>query len=638
MAPEIALHERLSLAGKPAHRGTPEAFLASFDVARVPAQPGCYLMHDERDQVIYVGKAKNLRARIRSYLNESDERYTVRFLMRRVAHIDFFVTTTEKEAILLENSLIKTRKPRYNIQLKDDKTYVSVRFDVRQEFPRLTVTRRPRKDGARYFGPYASARAVRQTLRDIQRVWPLRTCSDSVLNNRTRPCLYYQMGQCVAPCVGYATRAEYHELVDQTVLALEGRSAELEKRLLDQMQQHAAALEFEKAAAMRDRLSAFRKTVERQRTWGQPGAGDTDVFGVYTEGRYSELQVLHFRNGKMTDGRSWTFKQREMPVDEILASFLMQYYGESGFVPGEVLTPVALEDADTLAEILSEERGTKVTLIWPQRGDKRALVEMASRNAEQSFLSKQMREKANDDLLTVMKDKLRLRRLPRRIECFDIATVQGREPVGAMVVFDTGNPDKARYRRFSIKSVAGQDDFGMMREVLLRRYTRAVKEDDLPDLVVVDGGKGQLNVALAVMKDLGIEDLDVVALAKARTEDAGRSPERFFLPGQMNPVVLPQNAPIVLYLARIRDETHRFVNTYHRKKRGKAALRTTLTEVPGIGARRAQNLLKALGSVTRVRTASVDEIAAVPGFNETLARALKDHLASGAGQRGGPET
>jgi len=421
---EIPTTDRLEL-GPGNARKTPEEFLENFDLARIPKDPGCYIMHDVKERIIYVGKAKNLRSRVRTYINEQDSRYSVKFLMRRVASIDFLVTVNEKEALLLENSLIKQFKPRYNVQLKDDKTYVSLRLDVKEDFPRLTVVRRHGKDGAKYFGPYSSAKSVRETTRQIQRMFPLRTCTDSVMNNRVRPCLYYQMNQCAAPCVDYVDREAYHEIVEQVSMVLEGRNNELEKRLVAQIKAHADTQEYEQAATVRDRLYALRRTLERQRTVAVPGAADRDVFGAFHDGRYSEIQILFFRGGKMVGGRSFTFKQREMPVDELLSSFLVQFYSEAPVIPREILVPLPLEDGPVIAEILAEQRGTKVDVMHPRRGEKAALIEMANRNAKSSFHEKQLAGQAKTDLLEQVQRKLKLRNVPGRIECFDISNFQG---------------------------------------------------------------------------------------------------------------------------------------------------------------------------------------------------------------------
>lgn len=610
-----------------ASRDDAGAFLAAFDAGSVPTGPGCYIMRDARDKPIYVGKAKNLRARVRAYLNETDSRYSVKFLMRRVARIDFFVTRGEKEALLLENSLIKQHRPRYNVQLKDDKTFLSLRFDLREPFPRLTTVRRYKRDGARYFGPYHNAAAVWQTLRQVQRLFPLRTCSDHVLNNRTRPCLYHQLKRCAAPCVGLVNQEDYHAIARQVVLALEGRNAELEEDFLGRIRAHADRLEFEQAAALRDRLYALRRMFDRQQAVNVPGAEDRDVFGFHNDGAITEIQVIHYRGGRMIGGESWTFKHREMPVDELLGSFILQCYAEGRVIPREIVVPVPLEDAEALGGILTDQLGARVVVAHPQRGEKRALVDLANRNAAQSFANKRLKDAAAADALEQVRDTLRLPRLPRRIECFDISTMQGDKTVAAMVVFQDGAPDKARYRRYVMRTVAGQDDFASMREALLRRYRRAIEEDDLPDLVLIDGGKGQLGVATAVLRDLGIEDLPHVGIAKSRgLEEGGRSPERFFLPGRMNPVVPPQSGAVVRLLARIRDETHRFAITHHRKRRAKATLRSALTEIPGVGPARAKTLLTRLGSVARIREAPVEALAGLPGFNESLARRVLEHL------------
>lgn len=618
LRPDVA-HERVEL-GTPEERGAKE-FAENFDLSRVPAGPGCYLMHDDAGKIIYVGKAKGLRARLRSYINETDSRYSVKFLMRRVARIDFLVTTSEKEALLLENSLIKQHRPRYNVQMKDDKTFISLRLDLRQDFPRITIVRRYKKDGAKYFGPYHDATSVRRTLRYIQRNFPLRTCTDHVMAHRDRPCLYHQMKQCVAPCVGLVTREQYHEVAEQTVLALEGRNGDLEKRLLAAIQRHAEKLEYEEAAQIRDRLFALRRTFERQRTVIGVG-NDYDVFGLYRQGRYTELQIIFYRNGKMLGGRAHSFERTEMPQEELLASFVLQYYSQAPMIPAEVLLPIELDDAETLAEVLSEQRGTKVALLSPQRGAKRTLIELANKNAEHNFEEKQLTERSDRDLLEQVKKALQLPVVPERIECFDISTFQGDKTVASMVVFEGGQPAKSKYRHFIMKTVEGQDDFASMREALLRRYTKAIEENDLPGLVLIDGGKGQLNVAVAVFKDLGHEDQPLASIAKSRLEDGKHSPERFFVPGRANPILLPQNGAVVQYMARIRDEAHRFAITHNRKRRSKATLRTSLTGIEGVGPTRARVLLKHFGSVAKVREAGVEELAEAPGISHALAEVI----------------
>jgi excinuclease ABC subunit C len=435
------------------------------------------------------------------------------------------------------------------------------------------------------------------------------------------------MKQCAGPCVGLIDAAGYAAIVEQVILFLEGRSGEVEQRFKERIQELSDRLEFEQAAALRDRLYELRRMMERQRAVHVPGAEDRDVFGLYGEGRFTEVQVLFYRGGKMTGGRTFSFERSEMPRDELLASLLLQYYSESPVVPQEVLIPVAVEDAEALSEVLSEQRGARVRVHCPARGEKAALVALADRNARRSFESKRLAEKAKADTLEQLKAALHLAKLPERIECFDISTIQGTRTVASKVCFTQGEPDKGRYRRYSIRNVEGQDDFAAMREVLLRRFSRGIEEDDLPDLVLIDGGKGQLNVATAALQDLGIEDLPHAAIAKSRLQEAGeRSPERIFLPGRSNPLVLPQNGPVVHLLARIRDEAHRFAIGYHRNRRTRETLATALTDIPGVGPRRARALLNALGSIARIRAARIEDIAAVKGFSPALAEAVLRHL------------
>lgn len=585
-----------------------------------PTGPGCYIMRDASGKVLYVGKAKNLRVRLRHYINETDSRYSVKFLMRRVKHIDFLVVDSEKEALLLENSLIKTHTPRYNVQLRDDKNYISIRLDPGEIFPRLRVVRRHKNDGARYFGPYHDTRAARKTMGQLQRLAPMRICSDHVLKNRARPCVYYQMKQCMAPCVGLVTPDAYRDLVRQVLLILDGNSRELERELRKRIKELSVELRFEEAAVFRDRLQDLQATVQPQRAVLQHGAGDKDVFGFYRDGRFLEIQVLHYRNNAMIGGKSFPFDCVEVPIEELFASFLLQYYTVAPGVPEEVLIPVKLEEQDTLATLLSEQKESKVSLRYPLRGMLATLIKLAESNAKRAFTERRGKEKALQDTLESVRDILHLDRFPKRIECFDVSTIQGTKTVAAMVVFIAGLPAKSRYRRYEIRGQEGQDDFEAMRETLRRRYTRAVKEDDLPDLVLIDGGKGHLNVALAILQELGLDTLPCVGIAKARSaSSAGSSYERFFIPGRMNPIVPPHQGQAVLFLARIRDETHRFAITYHRLKRRKATLTTTLLAVPGIGPARARALLSNFGSVARIRKADVEQLAAIPGIGGKIA-------------------
>jgi len=597
----------------------------------LPPRAGVYLLKDKHGKVIYVGKAKNLRARVRTYFRGGDERSQVRFLMQRVADLETLVTSNDKEALILENNLIKQYKPRYNLRLKDDKSYVSVKVTTHDEWPRMLVTRTIVKDGSKYFGPYASAYSVRETLDTIRKVIPLRTCSDGVFRNRSRPCLEYQIKRCLAPCCLPVDPQLYQRHLREAMLLLEGKSQQLVRQLEDDMQQAATALRFEDAARLRDQIRAIEKTQERQQVvahWGD----DQDVFGLYREGGFIEAQVLFVRQGKLTGNQAYSFEDFEFSDEEVLEALLTQFYQGERYVPDEILVPVDLEDREVRADYLSERKGKRVDVLRPQRGDKVRLVEMAAENAQQSFRERQDADRNRERMSEELQRSLHLRNAPKRIECFDISNIQGRLAVGSMVTFDEGEPDKNRYRRFRIKTVPEADDFRMMYEVLTRRFARAKQEGSYPDLLVVDGGKGQLNVALEVLRELEITEVDAVGLAKLRVERDPRAPEiahseeRVFLPGRKNPVILKRNSSALFLLQRVRDEAHRFAITYHRQLRGKERLRSMLDGIPGVGPTRRKRLLRHLGSVQRIRQASIDELARVPGISRTLAAEIKQYL------------
>ncbi len=585
----------------------------------LPARPGVYLLKNAKGKVIYVGKAKSLRSRVRTYFRGGDERMQIAFLMKRVADFETLVTETEKEALILENNLIKQYKPRYNIRLKDDKSYVSVKVTLADDWPRVLVTRKIRKDGSRYFGPFHSAVSVRETLDTIRRVIPLRTCSDGVFRNRSRPCLEYQIKRCLAPCCLEVDRDAYQEHLDQAMMLLAGKRVQLIDQLKADMAEAAAAERFEDAARLRDRLRAIEKTQERQQAVSH-GGGDQDIIGFYREGAFCEVQILFVRGGKLTGNQSYPIDDFELPDEEMLAAVLTQFYQGGRYVPDEIIVPLDLEDREVRAEYLSERKGRKVEVLWPQRGDRVRLLAMARDNAQHSFGERRDSEHQYEKISDELRKRLHLRNAPKRIECFDISNFQGGFAVGSMVTFDEGQPDRARYRRFRIKTVQGQDDFASMFEVLTRRFRRAVEKGDYPDLLVVDGGKGQLNVAVQVLRELEIEAVDVVGLAKSRVTRAARdaelerSEERVFLPGRVNPVVLRRNSNALFVLQRVRDEAHRFAITYHRTLRGKERLHSLLDDIPGVGAERKKRLLRRFGSLKRVREASVDEIAEVPGI------------------------
>lgn len=598
-------------------------------------RPGVYLLKDRHGKVIYVGKAKNLRARVRTYFRGGDERSQVRFLMQRVAGLETLVTVNDKEALILENNLIKQYKPRYNIRLKDDKSYVSVKVTTQDPWPRILVTRKIVKDGSKYFGPYASAWAVRETLDTIRKVIPLRTCSDGVFRNRSRPCIEYQIKRCLGPCCLPVDPAVYQRHVREATLLLEGKSQQLTRQLEEEMRRASDELRFEDAARLRDRIRAVERTQERQQVVSH-GGDDQDVFGLYREGGFIEVQVLFVRQGKLTGNQTYSFADFEFADEEVLEAVLTQFYQGDRYVPDEILVPVDLEDQDVRAEYLSERKGKRMIIFRPQRGDKVRLLEMAAENARQSFRERQDAGHNRERMSAELQRRLHLRNAPKRIECFDISNIQGRLAVGSMVTFDEGEPDKGRYRRFRITTVSGADDFMMMYEVLKRRFARAKEEGTYPDLLVVDGGKGQLNVALEVLRELEINEVDVVGLAKMRVERAPQSPEvvrseeRVFLPGRKNPVILKRNSNALFLLQRVRDEAHRFAITYHRQLRRQERLRSELDSIPGIGAARRKRLLRHFGSVRRIREASVEALTEVPGISPALAAGIKSSLADSA--------
>jgi excinuclease ABC subunit C len=591
-------------------------------------------MRDKGTKVIYVGKANDLRSRVRAYFNSGDGRSQIQFLVGRVDDIEVLVTSSAKEALILENNLIKQYKPRYNIRLKDDKSYLSIKVTTQHPWPRIFATRKIVKDKNRYFGPFSSAVAARETIDIIEKHFLLRNCTDYNFKNRSRPCLQYQIKRCLGPCVLPVSAEDYREQVRQAMLFIEGRQQELIAELKQRMQQKAESLEFEAAAKIRDQIQAVEKTLEKQRMVSHWGA-DQDIFGLYREGGFIEVQVLLVRQGKLTGNQSYSLEDLEFPDEEIVGSLLTQFYQGNRFIPDEILLPVTLEDREAREEYLADKKGKKIIILNPQRGDKRQLVEMAAENARQSFFERHDQEKAREKMLLELQSQLHLKQYPNRIECFDISTIHGAHAVGSMVTFINGEPDKARYRHYRIRTIdasSGGDDFGMMLEVLKRRFTRGKEDSDLPDLVVVDGGKGQLAMALAAMREVGVTGVEAVGLAKMRVQAAPRSAqierleERVFLPGQSNPVILKRNSNALFLLQRVRDEAHRFAITYHKKLRTKQTLYSALDKIPGVGGARKRALLRAFGSIKRIEEATLEDLLQVPSVNEKIAREIFNSL------------
>jgi excinuclease ABC subunit C len=640
----------------PSDEATPSAL--EQKLASLPVQPGCYLFKDKNGAVLYVGKAKSLRSRVRSYFQDggSDVRAFIPFLRRYAEDLETIVTATEKEAAILENSLIKERKPKYNVKLRDDKEYLSLRLSLEHAYPRLELVRKPKKDGASYFGPYHSATAARRTLNLVEKHFKLRTCTDRELGSRKRPCLEYQIQRCLAPCVLDIDRDLYSQQVRAVGLFLDGRHDELTSELQTRMKSAAQNLEFEVAGIYRDQLSAVESAQQAQRVVVVSDR-DQDVLGIYREGDLVELCVMVVRRGRMIDTASFSMKNVELPDDEVVATFLREHYGEGGsgeaHVPDEVIVPTLPDGVDGVSEWLVERRAevvesrrTKVEVLAPARGPRRALLEMATDNAKHAFEEKRRAADDIDQRLARVQERLRLPTLPRRIECCDISHLGGADTVGAVVALLDGQPDKKRYRSYIVRSAQGGDDYQAMFEVLSRRFRRgkiaaekAAAEGDgeaesdndwqLPDLFVVDGGRGQLGVALAAAHDLGLHDLCIVGLAKEKENVIGdKLTDRIYLPGQKNPIALRPNSPELFLLARARDEAHRFSNRGRTKVGKRRRFESELDSIAGIGPKTRTSLLKTLGSVAALREASDEAILAVPGVSQRHLQALRDAFAA----------
>jgi excinuclease ABC subunit C len=635
---------------------------------QLPASPGVYLMKAAGGRVLYVGKADSLRNRVRSYFGSKgalDSR--ILRMTEEVADVEVILTDTVSEAFLLENNLIKEHRPRFNIRLRDDKTYPFVKITLGEDFPRIVRTRKLARDGSRYFGPYASASSVDETLKLLRKIFPFRTCNLDIPEGKRvleRPCLLYYIKRCQGPCIQAIEKADYRATIDRIVDFLEGKQEPIAADLRTEMEGHSEALRYEQAAATRDKLRAVERTIEQQKVAAYSRA-EQDVIGIAREEGEACLQVLVIRNGKMIGREHFIVEgARDVTDAEVLGSFLQQYYAATERPPREVLVPFSPAEADGLATFLGDRRGSRVTLHVPERGEKRRLVALATQNAVESLARERAEWLADagkrDEALDEFTAALGLARRPERIECYDMSNIQGTSAVGSMIVFVNGQPEPREYRRFRIRSGETPDDFRMMAEVLRRRFSRAARlrqetgalslaavgadeapetadtdadlgDGDaprarsrdagwaLPDLVIVDGGKGQLSTAVGVLRDLGLSEVPIAGLAKRF--------EELFVPGRAEPIVLPARSQALYLVQRIRDEAHRFAITYHRTVRGRGMVASVFDEVAGIGPARKKALLKRFGSVRRIKEASVDEVAATPGVGRDVAERLKAHLA-----------
>jgi excinuclease ABC subunit C len=590
-------------------------FTAEF-LRSVPNRSGVYIMKNRHGQILYVGKAKNLRKRVSSYqrVNSKVSPKTV-LLVGKIATIETIQTHTEKEAFILEASLIKKHRPKFNIELKDDKSYPSIKVTLGEEWPRVYMTRRRIKDGSRYFGPYSSAGAMHNTLNIINRLFPLRRCKGKHIKKRKRPCLNYQMGRCLAPCSGKVEKKQYRQMVDNVLMVLQGKNRKLQVQLETEMQRAAEILEFEKAALVRDQVHALVKTLEKQVVVSNLDR-DQDVFGYVRKGAGVGIAIINVRQGIVCGQQVFFLIDPIGNDNEVLGEVIRQYYNREQFVPDELLLPAKITDYVHLAEWLGDTSGKGVGLRVPKRGEGLKLLEMAASNAEQVHIDQENKERNWQELARNMQAKLHLHLFPARVECLDISNIGGKQPVGSLVCFVEGDKTPKEYRHYSISGAHEPDDYRMMNEVLTRRFKTERKVAVLPDLLVIDGGKGHLNVAQKVIQNKGLEDqIELVSIAK----DKENKSDKIYRPGRKNPINLQRHSPVLLFLMRVRDEAHRFGISFHRRLRHKSTLSSELDNVPGIGPSRKKILLKSLGSLARIKKASRAELAAVPGIGTELA-------------------
>jgi excinuclease ABC subunit C len=584
----------------------------------LPDGPGVYLFSDPAGRVIYVGKAKNLRKRVLSYFKPLRELpYKTGLMMNRAGGLDYILTETESEAFILESSLIKKHMPRYNVVLRDDKQYPSLRLDIKEPYPRLTIVRKIKRDGAVYFGPFSSAQALRRTLKLIDRIFQLRKCKGGGLPKRSRPCLNYQLDRCLGPCTRNVPGPLYREVVDQVKLFLEGRNRELIRQLGKNMERAADQLDFEKAARIRDQIRSVEKVVEGQHVVSSR-LEDQDVIGLTRRDGAFLLVILFIRKGYLSGSRDYFFRHKGASQPEVLEAFLKQYYSRESFIPKQILVSHQVEDLQSITDWISGLAGNRVSIVRPRRGEKLHLLKMALANAETLLESRQGTRK--EDLMAMAGSVLKLKRVPRVIEGLDISNIQGDMAVGAVAAFVDGLPHRPGYRNYRIKGVAGVDDYGMMMELVSRRLAG----EEPPDLFVVDGGKGHLLAAGKVMGTFqGPKEIEAVAIAKGR--EPGEM-DKVYLPGRKNPLPLRGDHPLLHLLMRIRDEAHRRAVTYHRKLRGKRLKTSRLDGIPGIGKKRKQSLLKHFGDIEAIRGATLEDLAGVPGISPSLAKDILSFL------------
>ena len=598
-------------------------------LSRTGHEPGVYLLKDENNVIIYIGKALDLRKRLAAYFKNSGHAdMKTGVLVHKIFDFDTIITGNEKEALILESNLIKRHRPRYNVVLKDDKRYPSLRLDLKDKYPAFSIVRKIGRDDAIYFGPFASAQAVRETLKTINKTFKLRKCRARDFKTRTRPCLHCQMEGCLAPCCLDVDPRIYRDHVNEAIMFLRGRTSDLIAKIKKQMDAAARAQEFEKAARIRDKMFSLQRTIEKQIAV-TTDFQDRDVFAIVRSNCYTLLTVFNVMGGFIKGTRNFSFEEIMSTNDEAMGIFIRQYYEKIVSLPEEILVSTDLQDAQLIEEWFKTVKGKKVKILNPKRGEKAKLLAMVTHNAEKELRELMATRTAEMQLLLRLQKKLKLPRLPERIECFDNSNISGTEPVAGMVVFEKGKAKKAAYRKFKIKAVSTHDDYAYMSEVLKRRLGKSAsqrKPQPLPDLLMVDGGRGQLNIALAVIKELSLEgQFETIAIAK-KDEKKGEIRDKIFKPRRTNPVGFGKDADLLLFLQRIRDEAHRFAITFHRKRRTKTTLQSELDSIPGIGKKRKTILFKHFKSIKKIRKADIDLLNALPGITRTAAEAVYNYF------------
>jgi len=592
----------------------------------LPAKPGVYLFKDKEGKVIYVGKATNLNSRVRSYFYApSSLSAKVQRLVLKIWDFEFIVTNSEQEALILECNMIKKYIPRYNVHLKDNKTFPYLKININDDWPGVYITRRVQKDGAKYFGPFASPGSVRKTLRLIDKIFPFRSCSKHIEGKDKRPCLDYYIHRCLGPCIGAVEKQEYHDVINQVILFLQGKQELILRELKGKMKAAALQLHFERAALLRDQIKAIEKVIEGQRI-AIKLQGEKDVIGLAQNKEQAYVELLSIRNSKLIGQDHFIMEGIQGESSgQIMTSFVKQYYASASYIPPLILLQHPLDEPEVLSGWFGQQRGGRVELQVPQRGAKKKLVDTAAENAAQGLQlaqAKEMKAEVISSGLRELKNRLRLPKMPRRIECYDVSNIQGALAVGSMVVLEKSRPKPAHYRRFRIKTVTGADDYAMIQETLRRRFKRGLTGEGtwaiIPDLVLIDGGKGQLNAALELRQELGLDSIPMASLAKEN--------EEVFIPGDPKPVHIAKDSPALHILQRARDEAHRFAISYHRRLRHKEGITSVLDNIPGIGPRRKKALLKKFGSIEAIKEASSEELSQIQGVTPALAQKVKEEL------------